>query len=92
VLIVQYLCVVSDYEGQLWRLLVASAICPGLWRPEERTDEGELVKYESRQFGGLLIDARQGGWREQRELLMVESRETSLLAAIDNELLSKSRR
>src|SRR6187402_186778 len=38
--------------GQLWRLLVASAVRPGLWT-EERTDEGELVKYESRQLGGF---------------------------------------
>jgi hypothetical protein len=38
--------------GQLWRLLVASAVCPGLWVTEERTD-GERVKYESRQLGGF---------------------------------------
>lgn len=40
-------------EGQLWRFLVTSAVCPGLWGPEERTDEGDLVKYESRQLGGF---------------------------------------
>lgn len=48
------LCIVSIwivlFEGQLWRLLVTSAV--GLWA-EERTDVGELKNLESRQFGGV---------------------------------------
>lgn len=51
---------VLTLDGQLWRLLVASAVCPGLWRPEERTDEGKFVKYESRQLGGCGIKSRRG--------------------------------
>ena len=39
-------------EGQLWRLLVTSAVGPALWA-EERTDERELVNLESRQLGGF---------------------------------------
>jgi hypothetical protein len=46
--------------GQLWRLLVASAVCPGLWVTEERTDEGERMKYESRQLGGFQMRCRRG--------------------------------
>jgi hypothetical protein len=44
--------------GQLWRLLVASAVCPGLRVTQERTDEGERVKYESRQLGGFQMCCR----------------------------------
>jgi hypothetical protein len=46
-------------KGQLWRLLVASAIRPAFWA-EERTDEGKLVKYESRQLGGFDNKGRRG--------------------------------
>jgi hypothetical protein len=46
--------------GQLWRLLVASAVCPGLRVTQERTDEGERVKYESRQLGGFQMCCRRG--------------------------------
>lgn len=45
---------------QLWRLLVASAVCPGLRVTQERTDEGERVKYESRQLGGFQMCCRRG--------------------------------
>ena len=52
--------------GQLWRFLVASAVCPGLWVTEERTDEGERVKYESRQLGGFQMCCRRGDEDEGR--------------------------
>jgi hypothetical protein len=45
---------------QLWRLLVASAVCPGPWVTQERTDEGERVEYESRQLGGFQMCCRRG--------------------------------
>jgi hypothetical protein len=41
-------------KDQLWRLLVASAVGPGPWA-EEGADEGKLVKYGSRQFGGFQV-------------------------------------
>jgi hypothetical protein len=46
-----YVGFVSD-EGQLWRFLVTPAVGPGFWT-EKRSDEGKLVKYESRQLGGF---------------------------------------
>jgi hypothetical protein len=63
---------VWELKDQLWRFLVTSAVGPGPWRPEERTDEGELVKYESRQFGGLNCEGRRGEF-EAKEVLKIMS-------------------
>lgn len=41
------------FEAKLWRLLITSAVGPGEWT-EQRADEGESVKYGSRQLGGCL--------------------------------------
>jgi hypothetical protein len=65
--------VVSD-GGQLWRFLVTSAVGPGLWT-EERTDEGKLVKYESRQLGGFY------GRRPPRRIIKTVSRKWQVIVA-----------
>jgi hypothetical protein len=49
-----YMIVLLFSKDQLWRLLVASAVGPGSWT-EEGTNEGKLVKYESRQLGGFEV-------------------------------------
>jgi hypothetical protein len=70
--------------SQLWRLLVASAVCPGLRVTQERTDEGERVKYESRQLGGFQMCCRRGDDDEGKSKLF-GSRKNDLSIAMAEE-------